>query len=310
MLRRWGGVATRAELLARFSRAVVDGALAHGSVLRLGHGRYGLPQLSSDLARAHALSAVLSHESAALHHGWPVLLPPEECHVTVPVKRRVRASDLPGVGLHRADLDLDDISGSVTSQERTALDCLRLSDIRRALSVADSALRAGRTPQWLHRIASQARGPGVVQARRVAAEATDMAANSFESGLRAIGLDVPDLHLRPQVPLYTRAGEFMGRPDLVDTELRIIAEADSFEWHGGRADLVKDARRYNQFVVEGWMVLRFTWDDVVLQPRRVEATLERAVFERSQWPFPARKSPKSSNDSVQIRSRGQKPNVR
>src|SRR5690606_34204047 len=73
LLRRWGGVATRAQLLGRLSRSEVDRALVDGSVLRVGHGRYGLPHLTSDLATAHRLSAVLSHESAALHHGWPVL---------------------------------------------------------------------------------------------------------------------------------------------------------------------------------------------------------------------------------------------
>ncbi|WP_162598716.1 hypothetical protein [Nocardioides gilvus] len=310
LLRRWGGVATRAQLLTRLSRSEVDRTLVNGSVLRVGHGRYGLPHLTADLARAHGLSAVVSHESAALQHGWSVLLPPEQSHLTFPTKRRVKAVDLPDVVLHRADLLPDDISGSHTSQDRTMLDCLRIPDVRRALSVADSALRAGRAPAWLHRIAAEARGPGSGQARRVAAHATDCAANSFESGLRAISLDVPALRMRPQVRLHDRSGEFMGRPDLVDTELRIIAEADSFEWHGGRSALVRDARRYNRFVVEGWMVLRFTWDDVVLEPARVQATLAAAAEERSQ----PRKTPQNRRnydvDSVRPRTKFQKPNVR
>ena len=37
---------------------------------------------------------------------------------------------------------------------------------------------------------------------------------------------------------------------------RLILEADSFEWHGSRRALVRDARRYNNFVIAGWLVLR------------------------------------------------------
>lgn len=310
LLRRWGGVATRAQLEKKCTRSELDAAVSVGSVVRLGRGRYGLPHLSVDLARAHGLSAVVSHESAALQHQWSVLLPPERSHLTFPTKRRVQAINLPKVILHRADLSVDDVSGSHTSQDRTMLDCLRLPDLRRALSVADSALRAGRDPGWLHRIAAEARGPRSVQARHVAAEATDLAANSFESGLRAISLEVPALTLRPQVPLHDRAGDFMGRPDLVDTELRIIAEADSFEWHGGRAALVRDARRYNRFVVEGWMVLRFTWDDVVFEPARVESTLVAATEERSQWAKSPRNRAKNGIDSVRPRGAAQNPKVR
>ena len=310
LLRRWGGVATWAQLTQRASRAEVATAMARGSVLRLGHGRYGLPHLTADVARAHALTAVLSHESAALHQGWPVLLVPESPHLTVRVKRRLRARDLPDVHLHRADLEADDLAGSWTSQDRTMLDCLRIRDLRRSLAVADSALRAGRTPAWLHAIAAQIRGPGAVQARFVSAHATELSANPFESGLRAIGLEVSGLTLRPQVRLYSADGEFLGRPDLVDADLGIIAEADSFEWHGARSALVKDARRYNEFVVRGWAVLRFTWEDVMFEPERVRSTLQAAAFQRSQLALTGSKRPFRGIDSVQMQGRAQKPKVR
>lgn len=48
-------------------------------------------------------------------------------------------------------------------------------------------------------LAGGIRGPGAPQARRVAQEASHLAANPFESVLRAIALDVPGLNLRPQV---------------------------------------------------------------------------------------------------------------
>ncbi len=67
------------------------------------------------------------------------------------------------------------------------------------------------------------------------------------------------------------------RPDLVDDRLRIVLEADSFEWHGGRSALARDARRYNTLVVDGWLVLRFAWEDVMHDPRYVRAVLVAAT---------------------------------
>jgi very-short-patch-repair endonuclease len=56
-----------------------------------------------------------------------------------------------------------------------------------------------------------------------------------------------------------------------------VLEADSFEWHGSRAALARDARRYNLLVSEGWLVLRFAWEDVMHDPRYVRDVLEAAV---------------------------------
>ena len=60
-------------------------------------------------------------------------------------------------------------------------------------------------------------------------------------------------------------------------QLRIVMEADSFEWHGGRGDLARDAVRYNQLTVHGWIVLRFTWQAVMHDPDYVRRVLTAAV---------------------------------
>lgn len=74
----------------------------------------------------------------------------------------------------------------------------------------------------------------------------------------------------------------MGTPDLADVRLEIALEADSFEWHGDRAALHRDARRYNALVAAGWLVLRFSWEEVMFHPDRVRAVLEAVVARRSQ----------------------------
>lgn len=76
---------------------------------------------------------------------------------------------------------------------------------------------------------------------------------------------MPGLHVRPLVLIGDL--ELLGRPDLVDVELRTVLEADSFAWHGDRTALRRDARRYDQFVVAGWLVLRFAYEDVMSDPR-------------------------------------------
>lgn len=63
------------------------------------------------------------------------------------------------------------------------------------------------------------------------------------------------------------------RPDLVDRRLRLVAEADSFAWHGQRAALAPDCQRYDELVADRWTVLRFAWEQVVFDQERVRGVL-------------------------------------
>lgn len=265
-----GGVASTATLVRLTSRAELERAVAAGDVVRLARGRYALPHAEEGVRAAHALGGVLSRTSAALYWGWEVKSVPARPHVTVPVKRKVKANR---VHLHRADLRPDEIKDRATSPERTLLDCLRHESFDSALAVADSALRNGFAAGCLQALARDASGPGSPQIRRVAREASALADNPFESTLRAIALDVHGTSVRPQVVLPgTRF-----RADLVDEDLRIVIEADSFRWHGDRVALRRDAQRYNLMVVDGWIVLRFAWEDVMHDADYVREVLVAAV---------------------------------
>jgi very-short-patch-repair endonuclease len=268
-----GGVATREALLRRTTRADVDRAIRTGAIIVIARGRYAHPDVADAPREAHRLGGVLSRESAALHHGWAVKAVPPEPHVTVPRNRKVARDRLSGVRLHRDDLHPDDIDG--IAKEYTLTQCLRTLTWDAALAVADSAMRAGES-NLLRRVGATVRGPGAPQVRRAVAEARVEAANPFESVLRATALDVEGLSVRPQV----RIGQV--RPDLVDEELRIVLEADSFEWHGSRRALRRDARRYNLLVVDGWLVLRFAWEDVMFDQSYVRAVLVNVVARRTQ----------------------------
>lgn len=271
-----GGFATRADLVAATSRAAVDRALEAGEIVADGRGRYATPATDQAIRAAHGLSGVVGLISAALFHGWEVLHEPDQPQVCVPRKRSVSAGRRERIDLHYVDLlpeqVVDDIA---TDVETTLLHCLTRLPRHEALAIADSALRHGVPPGTLRRVARIARGPGSRQARWVAEHADGDAANPFESALRDIALDVPGLRLRPQRVVSTARLE--ARPDLVDDDLRLIVEADSFAWHGSRRALAADARRYNLMVVGGWLVLRFSWEDVMFDREYVRDVLVAVV---------------------------------
>lgn len=274
-----GGVATRDQLIDCSSRAEVDEALATGTIVVLARGRYAAATVGAALGAAHRITGTVGLLSAALHHGWAVKTEPAAPQVVVPRGRKLTRAQRSGVEVRWLDLGPDDVVGGVTSEDRTLVDCGRFLPEDEALCVFDSALRAGYGHRRLVALMRDVRGPHARRMRQLAARATAKAANPFETCLRWIADDVTGLTVRPQVPLYAAA--FLGQPDLVDVELRIVVEADSFEWHGGRADLARDARRYNRMVVNGWLVLRFAWEDVMFDQDFVREILAAAVAERT-----------------------------
>lgn len=272
-----GGVATRAALVAATSRREVDEALRAGKLSIVARGRYALAGADAAVAAAHRLSGVLTLESAALWHGWAVKTAAGPPHVAVPRNRRVRPGQAAGVVLHYRDLTADDRQGDATSREATLLHCLRELPFDAALAVADSALRDGELAM-LRRVAASARGAGAARVRRVVEAARAEAANPFESVLRALALGVSGW--RPEPQRWIELPDQWIRPDLVDEELMIVLEADSYEWHGDRSALRRDARRYDELVAAGWLVLRFAWEDVMFDQDWVAGIIRRAVERR------------------------------
>lgn len=270
-----GGVADLATLLTLTTRRRLRRAVARGEVTHLGHGRYAHPSTGTALRAAGRLHAVLSHESAALHHRWGIKATSERPSVIVPRHRGVKG--VRGVDVRFRDLDEHEVvAGPATSRLRTVLDCAKDLPFDRALCVADSALREGHlTQDDLIAGTARLRGPGSRRARVVVAAASPLADNPFESTLRAIASTVPGLTLEPQVTIEEWG--WRGRPDLVDRAKRIVVEADSFTWHGSRQALSKDANRYNALVARGWRVLRFTWEQVMFEPEYVRRVLMAVV---------------------------------
>lgn len=270
-----GGVASATELQQHCGRAQVRVALRRGRITRDNRGRYSLPGVAEALRAANRLSGVLCLDSAAQHHGWKLKRLPDRPAVAVARNRKVTRERRDGLRLVYADLAGPDVAGAATSFIRTVMDCAARMPFDEALTIADSSLRESDvTRQQL--LAAAERMPLRYRKRclRVAHEADGRADNPFESVLRAIALDVTGLTLRPQV--WVRD---LGRAGLADGRLRLVVEAESFEFHGFRRQLKRDCERYNGFVALGWVVIRFAWEHVMFEPDYVRAVL-RAVVAR------------------------------
>jgi very-short-patch-repair endonuclease len=238
-----------------------------GAVERVGRGHYALPALPSPLKSAAALRGVVSHASAARLWNLETIGKPAAVHVTVPA-RSSRRHPGKGVTLHYGTVEDD----RVTAPLRTVLDCARTLPFREGLAIADSALRVGLvSADELDRAAYRTPGRGSGSLRKVARWASPQAANAFESALRAIAIEAGLTGFVPQ--LLIRDGALAWRVDLGEPRLHLVLEADSFAFHGARADLERDCRRYDNLVSRGWTVLRYSWEQVMFDSPWVETTL-------------------------------------
>lgn len=252
-LTRLGGLGTTREVAALSSLSALRRAVADGRAVRLKPGSYALPDADEALLAAGALGGTVSMLSAALHWGWKVRMPPSRPSITLARHRRLAERGV-SADVRWANLAPGDVVDGVTSPLRTVVDCARRLPFPDALSVADSALRAGDVtgPQLLA-AAEQSPRTGRPAALRVARAADGRAANPFESSLRAIALGVPGLEVEPQVPIGR-----IGHADLADRRLRLAIEAESWEFHATPEAFRYDVRRYTAFSRLDWLVGRFS----------------------------------------------------
>lgn len=273
LLQRLGSVADGTTMRRACDTHVLRQAVRDGRVVHLGRNGYALPGADEAMSAATRLHATASHLSAARTYGWKVKRLPPSPVVTVPRNRKVELARRDGVDVRWADLAPAEVDHHRTSRVRTVIDCARTLPFDEALCVADSALREGRVkPTDLVAAARESPRTRRADAMRVAQAADGRADNPFESCLRAIALDVAGLSVTPQLHV---AG--IGHADLGDRALRLLLEADSYEFHALREAFTDDIRRYTAMVRAGWTVLRFCWEDVMRRPQLVRDTLTDVV---------------------------------
>jgi very-short-patch-repair endonuclease len=201
-----------------------------------------------------------------------VKLPPERPQILVPRGRKVTLSRRAGVELRWGEVSAEELAVGATSRVRTVLDCSRFLDFDVALAVVDSALRDGVSKTELLLACARLSRTGRSRAFRVIELGDARAANAFESVLRAVLEGVPGAHFEPQVWVGS-----IGRADLVDRVRRVVVEADSFEFHSDSAALNRDMERYNAFLGEGHVVLRFGWKHAMFEQGYVREVVTATI---------------------------------
>lgn len=224
---------------------------------------------------------VFSHQSAAELWGLALLRPPERLHVTVPrrsSKRRIEDAVVHRSDLPRADVVLLD-GVRVTTVERTAVDLARLLPLPEGVAAVDSALGLGVALSRLHGRARAAGGPGSRALRRAIALADPRSESFLESYCRALLAAAGLAPERTQHWVHAPGGRRIGRVDFAWPSRRVVVELDGFAFHSDRTRYRADRRRLNALGLAGWLVLRFTWEDVIGRPEEVVDSVHGALYD-------------------------------
>ena len=208
-------------------------------------------------------STVLSHESAALVWGLPLLRMPDVVHVRKQVRRSGEAARDVFRHAGAAPVEAQRCRGFlVTSLAQTAVDCARTLGGPGGLVVADAALAAGVSRGECHGLLARIPGSrGIRTARAVLRFADDGAESPGESVARgaliAVGLPAP----QTQVMIRTRLGVFWA--DLGWPQWRVLVEYDGVGKYARDAGAVLLAERRRQEAIKdaGWRVVRLTSRD-------------------------------------------------
>lgn len=221
--------------------------------------------------------AVVSHRAAA--HLWG-LFDDEHLEITVPYDNSVR---LQGVTVHRS-LDLARARVAlrwgmpVTDPIRTVIDCGAVLSDGAASGVLEAALTARLFPvsaveRMLGDLAVKGRrGCGVLRRvldrRALASEVPESLLEVRMANLLAgSGLPMPAF----QHEVSIRGSRY--RIDFAYADLRIAIEVDGWAKFSSPKGAQQVLARQNELANAGWLVLRFTWDDVVNR----SGTVARAI---------------------------------
>jgi len=164
-----------------------------------------------------------------------------------------------------------------TSPVRTCLDEAARLPLTEAVVLLDSAARAD--PELLGRLwitLPQMPRRGRLRADAAVRLATGLAESALESLAWVLwheaGLPAPVM----QATIKDR-GRFVARVDFLWPAARVVVEVGGLGKYAERGELQREKERQNRLVRLGYMVLRFTWVDVVGRPAYVLQTVRTAL---------------------------------
>ena len=278
-----GGVAPVAQLYEHgVTPAEVNYAVRRGRLLRVRRGWVAAAGAPREVVRAVAVGGRLSCVSVldreriwcVRDHRLHVRVAPDGRGVASPNSRRVPLGrpEQHGLVLHRSrrSIVLDEPQGAVDSFEWALLHAVECQSRMDAIVSLDSALHSGRiTPVGLQFLLSEL--PKSIRAYLDVVDAG--AASGLETKAR-LGLRKMNIPVRSQVKI-----EGVGRVDLLIGD-RLVLETDGEEWHSGAKAYAVDRERDLALVERGYIVIRLTFDQVMLEWPRVIAAVRALVARR------------------------------
>jgi very-short-patch-repair endonuclease len=286
LLQRQGGLARRRDLVRcgvtrwRLDVLVDAGALrvVHRDVLS---ARRDVPDDEAVRAAVVGLDGVASHSTAA--RVWGIeLLESAGCEVTVG-RDRSRAV-WPGVDIHRRRLAGEDVRVvgglRVTAPVRTVVDLCLTLPLTAAVASTDAAVRAGVVALADPRRACLRLLSGQERSRvaRVLRLVDPRSGSVLESVCRVLFAEAELPAPLTQFEVRRLDGRLLGRVDFAWLEHRLVVETDGFAFHADRVRYRTDRRRTNALLLDGWRVLRFSWEDVVHSPETVVEAVRAALL--------------------------------
>jgi very-short-patch-repair endonuclease len=177
----------------------------------------------------------------------------------------------PGIASHRANLVPADRAVHkaipVTSPART------LADLAHCLPL-DELLRAVREAQYLKLYDSKAI-EDVLTRRPSKHLRALLPALVTQSEMEQRFLRICTSYALPTPQRQYRIGA--KRYDFAWPDWRVVVETDGWQAHGTPYAFQADRTQSNRLQVIGWLVLRFTWEDLTRRPRHVAATVRAAL---------------------------------
>lgn len=274
------GLAATHELYAAgFDKRQLRSAVAGGDIQRVRQGWYSTPDMHPQLSQAARVGGRLGCVSGAALHGlW---LPPNEglhvivdhkdCRLRTPKNMRQRLADYPsGVTSH---WHRDRMEGSRVLLDPIAClgDVIRCQPPEYAVAVADSALR--RPSPWKPALITPTQWGRLIDGMPSRTRQLSLADGICESGTESITkfrLTKYRLPLQAQVWIDRKRVDFLiGR--------RLVVEIDGAEYHIAPERFEADRTRDAEFTAINYIVLRFSYNQVIYRWREVEAAILAAV---------------------------------
>ena len=207
---------------------------------------------------------ILTHRSAALMHGLPVLSMDRTCITVAATSGRT----LPRLNVHRAPLPpafVRPLNGvAVSTVARTIIDLAREHGFEEAVAAGDAALRLKRVDRReMYAALEQCRQWPGSKAARSAIHFCDGRSESVLESLSRVRISRHDLPAPElQAELRDRFGRFVGRVDFLFVELGVVGEADGLAKYSTRGVDEHEQRRRQRIENLGYGFVRWQAADL------------------------------------------------